>query len=378
MWSAKNLKVGLAAAALLAVTACAGGGSVDQEVSTQGGEVISEQTPVPATTAFTTVTTAPAAAGDALEAGTAEAIDLLARSLEASNGRPVRGHTSMDAMGMAGFGAASLSFEVDGDADVSTTLSIGEMIEGATGVDADGFGVEIRIVGGSVYVTYTVPENLRDLLGGQVPEGWFTVDAASADNLSTLCASPVPGGILQRGFCQAPNDNAFLLDYVTTAGITGRDSLDGVPTTVVDFAVDFVAMTESFMAEAEEAFGEDGSDDWEDDWDDEDVFGAEDLFGTDGEYPLLAMTAWIDDSDLVRRLSVDFGSLLLLGAMADAFGEDAEDLPGDMPEDMPGFVQVIDFYDYDADISIEAPPADQIVGDLSDLGDDSPLGFLEG
>ena len=375
MWCTKKLTVGLAAGALLAATACAGGGSTAQEVSTQGGEVISEQTPAPATTAFTTVTTAPAAAGDALEAGTAEAIDLLARSLEASNGRPVRGHTSMDAMGMTGFGAASLSFEVDGDADVSTTLSIGEMIEGATGVDADGFGVEIRIVGGSVYVTYTVPEELRSLLGGQVPEGWFTVDAASADSLSTLCASPVPGGILQRGFCQAPNDNTFLLDYVTTAGIAGREDLDGVPTTVVDFAVDFVDMTESFMAEAEAMHGEDGLGG---DGLDDDIFGADDLFGADDEYPLLAMTAWIDDSDLVRRLSVDFGSLFGFGAMADAFGEDAEDLPGDMPEDMPGFVQVIDFYDYDADISIEAPPADQIVGDLSDLGDDSPLGFLEG
>ena len=84
------------------------------------------------------------------------------------------------------------------------------------------------------------------------------------------------------------------------------------------------------------------------------------------------MTAWIDDSDLVRRLSIDFGSLF--GAMGEAFGDDADDLPADMP----GLLQVIDFYDYDADISIEAPPADQIMGDLSDLGDDSPLGFLEG
>ena len=372
MWSAKNLKVGLAAAALLAVAACASGGTT-QEVSTQGGEVISEQTSAPATTAFTTVTTAPAAAGDALEVGTAEAIDLLARSLEASNARPVRGHASMDAMGMTGFGAASLSFEVDGDADVSTTLSIGDMIEGTTGVEADGFGVEIRIVDGSVYVTYTVPEDLRGLLGGQMPEGWFTVDAASADGLATMCASPVPGGILQRGFCQAPNDNMFLLDYVTNAGITGREDLDGVQTTVVDFTVDFAAMTESFVDEAEEAFGEDGSGD---DWDDDEIFGADDLFGADDEYPLLAMTAWIDGNDLVRRLSVDFGSLL--GAMAEAFGEDAEGAPDDMPDDMPGFVQVIDFYDYDADIAIEAPPADQIVGDLGDLGDDSPLSFFEG
>ena len=259
---------------------------------------------------------------------------------------------------------------------MSTTLSIGDMIEGATGVDADGFGVEIRIVGGSVYVTYTVPEELRSLLGGQVPEGWFTVDAASADNLSTLCASPVPGGILQRGFCPGAERQrvpARLRDHCRPS--PGGKTWTASRPTVVDFTVDFVDMTESFMAEAEQAIGEDGSGD---DWDDEDVFGAEDLFGTDGEYPLLAMTAWIDDSDLVRRLSVDFGSLLLFGAMADAFGEDAEDLPGDMPEDMPGFVQVIDFYDYDADISIEAPPADQIVGDLSDLGDDSPLGFLEG
>lgn len=373
MWSATELKLGLAATALLAATACAVGGGGGGEVLTQGatGETAAPTTAVPATTAFATVSTqAPAAAaGDALDVGTAEALDLLARSLEASNGRPVRGHTSMDGFGMPEFGGLAMHFEVDGDADVRTTLSLGELMEGLTGVGADGFGVEIRIVAGNVYVTYTVPEELRGLLGGEMPDGWFTVDAASADALGDMCASPIPGGILQRGFCEAPNDNTFLLEFVTTARIAGQEDLDGVSTTVVEFTVDYADMTETFMAEADATFGDDLSDD---DFSDDDLFDTDDLFG-DGPLPELAMTAWIDDNDLLRRMSVDFGSLF--GAMADAFADDADD---DYPDDMGGFVQIIDFYDYDADISIDAPPADEIIGDLSELGDESPLGFLEG
>ena len=372
MRSTKKLMLGVAAAALLAATACAsGGGDGGAEVVTEGADGGAS---APTTTAFSVVTTqaaqAPVLAADALEVGTAEALDLLGRSLETSNGRAVRGHTSMDAMGMAEdamgmaeFGGLSLHFEVDADADVRTTLSLGDLMAGLTGVEAEGFGVEIRMVAGDVYVTYSVPEELRALLGDGMPEGWFTLDAASADGLGQMCASPIPGGILQRGFCQAPNDNTFLLEFVTTAGIVGREDLDGVSTTVVEFTVDYVDMTEAFMAEASGAMGDDPTDEY--------LSDAEDLFG-DGPLPELVMTAWIDDNELLRRMSIDFGALF--GAFGGAFADDLEDAPADMG----GFVQFIDFYDYDADISIEAPPADEIVGDLSDLGDDSPLGFFEG
>lgn len=354
MWSTKKLALGVAAGLLLVATACGGGsGGAAQEVSTQGDEVISEQTSVPATTAVATVTTQPPAADDAPEAGTAEALGLLERSQAASAGRSVRGHMSIRMAGLD----QSTHFEADGDGNVATKLSFAESTDDPSETDFGSLDVEVRVVDGRMYMSYTVPKELRGLFDGGMPEGWFTVDDVPVDALQMLCAPTGLSGGYQKNFCQAPNENMFPLEFITSAGITGRDDLDGVSTTVVDFTVDYVAMTKAFMTEAAEAFGED---EFGDGLSEDDPFGMDDLFGADGEHPDLAMTAWIDDSDLVRRLSVDLGSLY------EAFGQAfADDL--DFPDEMADFVQLIDFYDYDADITIEAPPADQIIGDLSDL-----------
>ena len=365
MWSTKKLALGVAAGLLLAATACGGGsGGAAQEVSTQGDEVISEQTSVPATTAVATATTQPSAADDAPEAGTAEALDLLERSQAASAGRSVRGHVSIRMAGLD----QSTRFEADGEGNVATKLSFAAASGDASGTELGGFDIEVRVVDGRMYMSYTVPKELRGLFGGEMPEGWFTVDDVPVEALQMLCRPAGLNGGYQKNFCQAPNENTFPLEFITSAGITGRDDLDGVSTTVVDFTVDYVAMTKAFMTEAAEAFGED---ELGDGLSEDDPFGMDDLFGADGEHPELAMTAWIDDSDLVRRLSIDMGSLF------EAFGEAFED-DLDFPDEMTDFAQVVDFYDYDADITIEAPPADQIIGDLSDLDDGSPLGFMEG
>ena len=69
---------------------------------------------------------------------------------------------------------------------------------------------------------------------------------------------------------------------------------------------------------------------------------------------------WIDDENLIRRLAFDLASLFagLAGADADV--------------EVPSSLITLEFYDFDADISVEAPPPEAIVDDPDLLvgGDD--------
>ena len=63
---------------------------------------------------------------------------------------------------------------------------------------------------------------------------------------------------------------------------------------------------------------------------------------------------WIDDDTLIRRLAFDLASMFAGLAGAD--------------EAVPSSLITLEFYDFDADISVDAPPPELIVDDPSLLG----------
>ena len=84
--------------------------------------------------------------------------------------------------------------------------------------------------------------------------------------------------------------------------------------------------------------------------------GLDQIFGfLDAEFEV---EVWIDDESLIRRLSFDLASLFAGIAGPEAAAE------------MPSSRITIEFYDYDADISVEAPPPETIVDPSLILGDD--------
>ncbi len=333
---AREARLAAGLTALAVVAAACGGGVGDaaaDEVATEATVVVTE---APAATAAPT-TAAPATTA---AAAPADAMELLVNSFESSAGRSVRGDVQMD---MGVLPAVAMHFEGDGSQNFSMTMSFDEMM--GSGGPA-GFGFEIRFVEGLQYVQFVVPEELRSLVGDELPEGWFVLDAASAAEMGIVCPSALPGETPDDGACRLPNDNTNLIEFVTSAEIIGPELIDGLPTTHVRYTLDIAAMAEGVIAESE---------------------GMDDLlpFGTDffsGEY---TYDAWIDREGLTRRMSVDPGSLIedVIAGLDEAETEGHE-------EEIAGlldFSQVINYYDYDADITIEAPTADEIVGDFGDM-----------
>ncbi len=323
---ARWAKVAAALAALaLVATACGGGGG---EVATQA---TTQEISAPATTAAPT--TAPPTTAAALPT---DPLELLTHAFESSAGRSVRGEMQSDFGGMA---AIALSFEVDPDANMAMTMSVDDPAAG-------GLAFEILMIDGTNYIRFVIPEQMQGLTLGAPPEGWFTLDATAAAGMGILCPSPLPGVAPRAGACPAPNENSHLIEFVTDVETIGSEDIDGEPMTVLRYTLDAVALAES------QGTGPDISDGSA-------PFAAE-MFG-DG----LATDIWIDGDGLTRRVSLDLGSMF--GDLAAGFGADAEDIPE--------FAIVIDFFDYDADITITAPPADEIVGDFGDM---MGLGFDEG
>ena len=326
-------------AALTLVAAACGGGADDDgggEVATQA---TTQETSAPATTAAPT--TAPATTTAVAAELPTDPLELLTHAFESSAGRSVRGEMQSDFGGMA---AITLSFEVDPDANMAMTMSVDDPAAG-------GLAFEILMVDGATYIRFVIPEEMQGLAGAALPEGWFTLDATAAAGMGILCPSPLPGVAPRAGACPAPNENSHLIEFVTDVETIGSEDIDGEPMTVVRYTLDAVALAES-QGTASQGTGPDGGGGSA-------SFPAE-MFG-DG----LATDIWIDGEGLTRRVSLDLGSIF--GDLAEGFGADAEDIPE--------FAIVIDFFDYDADITITAPPADEIVGDFGDL---MAPGFDEG
>ncbi len=319
-----RLATAVAAVALVAA-ACSGASDGD------GGDAATQATSAPATTAVPPTSPAPTTAAPPTASASelpTDAMGLLIAAIENSAERSVRGDMRLD---MAEMASVAVQFETDGNQDQSITMQFGEMM----GPDGEGLGIEIRFVAGVQYLQFVVPEGMQGLVGDAMPEGWFTLDAEAASAMGVVCPSPVPGGAPVGGACPLPNDNTFLIQHVTSAEIVGQDDLDGLAVSHVRFTADAAALAAATIARS---VGGDSA-------------GGVIPFGGDSGPDEFIFDVWVDGDGLIRRLSVDLGAVM-------------EELIGDPMFDI---TNVIDFYDYGADITIEAPPAGEIVGDFGDM-----------
>lgn len=334
-----RLAAAVAAVALVAA-ACGSAGDGD------GGDAAAQATSAPTTTAAPPTsaapTTAPPPTTEAASELPTDAMGLLIAAIENSAALSVRGDMRLD---MAEMASVAVQFEADANQNQSITMQFGEMM----GPDGEGPGVEVRFVDGNLYLQFVVPEGMQGLLGGAMPQGWFTLDAAAAAEMGLVCPSPVPGGTPVGGVCQLPSDNTFLIEHVTGAEIVGQDNLDGLAVSHVRFTVDAVALA----AEAVASFGDDSG------------AGGAVPFGGDFGPEELIFDVWIDGDGLIRRISLDLGAV-----MEELMGDSDEtesDSFGDAFASLFDITNVLDYFDYGADITIEAPSADEIVGDFGDL-----------
>ncbi len=340
-----RLAAGIAAVALVA--AACGGGAGDEN----GGDAASQATSAPATTAAPPTTAAPTTTAPPATTAPAlptDAMGLLIAALENSAEPSVRGDMRLD---MGELASVGLEFETDGNQNFSMTMRFAEM----TGPDGEGPGVEIQSVDGIVYLQFVVPEGMQGLVGAAMPEGWFTLDAAAAAEMGIVCPSPVPGGASVGGLCPVPNDNTYMIEHVTGAEMVGPDDLDGLAVSHIRFTVDAAALA----AEASASFGDgDGAGDAL-------PFGSGAFGGGDFGLDELVFDIWIDTDGLIRRMSLDLGA-----AMEELMGDLDETESGSFGQELAGLfdiTNVLNFYDYGADITIEAPPAGEIVGDFGDM-----------
>lgn len=328
---ARWARCGAGLAALALVAAACGGGTDNDEAA---DEVVTQAT-VAATEAPPTITPPTTAA-----ALPTDAMELLRVAFENSATRSVRGEIQMD---MGELLSMSAQFESDGNQSFSMVMGFDQVMDAE---DLAGFGLEMRAVEGTAYVRFVIPDEMRDLLGDAMPKGWFTLDAASAAEMGIVCPAALPGTTPDDGLCPLPNDHLYLIEHVRSAEIVDQTDIDGVSAVQVRVTLDFAAAFAEHIAEAE------GGDD--------SMPFAGDMFPGEVVYDV-----WIDGDGLTRRMSLDLGPLMedLVAGLDEAETEGFE-------EELAGLfdiTNVINYYDYDADITIEAPPADQIIGDFGDI-----------
>ena len=297
---------------------------------------------------------------DSEDASPADAEALLASATTELAGRSVRGEAAIE-LG-PGF-ELSTNFESDADGDIAVTVEL------PPGLDPEfpgGGEAELRYVGGATYVRpFVSAETLADL---GVDEAWYVAEsAAGGDPMSDAMGSA--GGVmcmfpqsLVEPFpdCDPLGETGAFLEAASEAEIVGREDVRGVEATRVRFLVSLLDLAGDALgmepdeddAEASEggAFDDSASDPFAE--------GLEQIFGfLDAD---LEVEVWIDDENLIRRLAFDLASLF--GGFA---GADAD-------VEVPSSLITLEFYDFDADISVDAPPPETIIDDPDLLvgGDD--------
>ena len=333
-----RLATAVAAVALVAA-ACSGAGDGD------GGDAATQATSAPATTAVPPTSPAPTTAAPPTASASelpTDAMGLLIAAIENSAERSVRGDMRLDMSQMEV--SVVVHFEADGHRYFSMAWNLEDPMAPNEAVTVAGY--EFLFVDGDQFVRFVPSAGMQGLVDDVIPEGWFTLDAETAAEVGVVCPSPVLGGPRLGSACPTPNDNTFMIEYVTGAEIVGHGDLDGLLASHVRFSVDATALAAETGAtlgggQGAVPFGGD--------------FGPEEF----------VFDIWIDGDGLVRRLSLDIGA-----AMEDLMGDTGEtesDGFGDAFSNFFDIYIVIDYYDYGADITIEAPPADEIVGDFGDM-----------
>ena len=287
----------------------------------------------------------------------ADAEALLASATTELAGRSVRGEATIEFA--PGF-ELSANFESDTDGDLAATV---ELPPGFDPEFPGGAEAEIRYVGGARYVR--PPASAETLAELGVDEAWYVAEAATGGDPmgdamgsvgGVMCISP-QAIVEPFAGCDPLGGTGTLLEAASEAEIVGREDVRGVEATRVRFLVSLRdlagealgAMIGEDDAETSEggAFDDSASDPFAE--------GLEQIFGfLDADFEV---EVWIDDENLIRRQTFDLASLF-----AGLAGPDAE---------IPSSLVTLEFYDFDADISVEAPPPEVIVADPGLLlGDD--------
>ena len=275
----------------------------------------------------------------ASEPGDLDAAALLVAAGEASVEHSVRGESTVGMSPGPEAVLARTTFETDADGNTAMTFSL--------------FGsesMEFRVVDGSAYVQ--LPPDLRSSLGLQttVQEAWLTVDEASAAELGVGCASPLSAfGLAGSNLeCDPLGDTASLFpEFGEYSVIVGREILRGVAATVVRLDLPVRELLTSSLAsllDSENQFG--------------DLESMEDMVPPDAQ---IRIDVWIADDLRIHRTVFDLGSLMAVFSNGGEGGLDG----------MPRLLATTDYYDHDAEIVVQAPPPELVVGDLADYSEPS-------
>ena len=275
-----------------------------------------------------------------------DAAALLTAAGREATGRSVRGEFKLQIGPVdSGMALETTTFETDADGNTGLIVSFPDPSSSS----------ELRYVDGTLYVR--LPQELLSSYGVDPASGatWLTVDEETSGQMGLTCVSPLSsmGPGTASANCDPMGDAAALLpEFADHATIVGRAVVRGVDTSVVRLAVsigDLLAGVAGSMPDAEDESGE--------------VDALAEAFSfISGD---IHIDVWIDDDNRIHRLAVDVASLM--AGMAGATGEDADEIPP--------LMVVIDYHDHDADFTIEAPPAEEILGDFADYVDPGPGTF---
>ena len=306
--------------------------AVDPDGSSDGGEVDEPEA--------TTTAAAPVDDGDA-GAGDVDAAALLASAQTRLDGRSVRGEASFGDPAVP-IPAATLraGFEVDADGDLAVTF---ELPAGFDPELPDGGVGETRYVDGVTYVRPVISDEMAAELGVGDGEAWYIADLEAVEDPTVEMLGAAGGIMCVFPQMEAPLDCDPLAETLTLfeaaheAEVVGREEVRGVQTTRIRFQAALSAMAADMAPDGESVSPEgEGSED--------EVFG--DFFGLMDAS--LAAEVWLDDEGLIRRLTIDLFSIF--AGLADP--DDAE---------TPSILVTLEFYDFGADISVDAPPPETIV-----------------
>ncbi len=281
---------------------------------------------------------------------------LLASAAVALDGRSVRGEVTLEVE--PGFELSS-SFASDADGDLSVSI---ELPPGTDPEFPDGADAETRHMGGAIYVRPVVSAETLAELG--VEEAWYVAEpVVGGDPMSgaigsaggLLCLLPQMLGAVED--CGLLSGMSAYLEAADEAEIVGREDVRGIETTRVRFLISLLDLAGDVLGLGE-GDGDGASDTgvFDDAASDPFAEGLGLILGfLDSDFEV---EAWVDDESLLRRLALDLNSMF-----AGLAGPEADDA-------MPPSPFTVEFYDFDADISVDAPPPDAILDVGLIVGDD--------
>ena len=360
----------LIAAVALVAAACGDGSDPGEPLIAAEAPATTQVEPDESVEAGEAVTTSTAAAAEPVDPDEAAPVDdgtdavpvdaeaLLASATTALEGRSVRGEATIELA--PGF-EFSTSFESDTEGDLVA------MIELPPGMDPEfpgGADAEMRYVNGVVYLRPPATDETLAELG--VDEAWYVAEpAAGFDPMAQAMGSAGVMCIFPQALadafeeCDPLGETGTFLEAASEPEVVGREDVRGVETTRVRFRVSLMDLAGASMGmvpdDSEPETSEDGV--FDDSASDPFAEGFEQIFGF-LEDAAFEVEVWIDDDSLIRRLAFDLASMF-----AGLAGEGAA-------AEVPSSLVTLEFYDFDADISVDDPPPEAIIDEELLVGGD--------